>query len=111
MQFDVWTKGLTTLESECLVLGVFDEGELTEEARSIDSAAGGLLTRLVSRGDFPGRSGETLLIAEPAGGKAARVLLTGLGPKKSYGRKAFRKAITAAATALARTRIANAALA
>jgi leucyl aminopeptidase len=111
MQFDVWTKGLPTLETECLVLGVFDEGELTDEARTIDSAAGGALARLVSRGDFPGRSGETLLIADLAGIEATRVLLTGLGARKNYSRKAFRKAVTAAVTALNRTRIASAAFA
>src|SRR5689334_9981186 len=111
MQFDVWTKGLPTLETECLVLGVFDEGELTDEARTIDAAAGGALAKLVSRGDFPGRSGETLLITELGGIKAVRVLLTGLGAKKNYSRKAFRKAVTAAFGALNRTRIADAAFA
>ena len=72
MQFDVWTKGLVTLESECLVLGIFDEGELTEEAASVDSASGGKLGKLVARGDLSGRSGETLLIADLEGIKAAR---------------------------------------
>ena len=40
MQFDVWTKGVVTLETECLVLGIFDEGELSEEATAVDTAAG-----------------------------------------------------------------------
>ncbi len=111
MPFDVWTKGLVSLETDCLVLGIFDEGALTEEAATVDAAAGGKLGKLVRRGDFPGRSGETLLIADLEGIKAARVLLTGLGPKKSYGRRAFRKAVAAAVAALGRTRIASAAFA
>ncbi len=111
MQFDVWTKGLVTLEAECLVVGVFDEGELTEEASTLDAAAGGRLAKLVARGDFPGRSGETLLVPDVEGLKASRVLLTGLGAKKNFSRKTFRKAIASAVAALARTRIASAAFA
>jgi leucyl aminopeptidase len=111
MQFDVWTKGLVTLETECIVLGVFDEAELTDEARTVDAAAGGVLAKLVSRGDFPGRSGETLLLANISGLKSPRVLLTGLGAKKNFSRKSFRKAIAAAVAALARTRIESAAFA
>lgn len=111
MQFDVWTKGLPGLETECLVVGVFDEGELTDEARAIDSAAGGTLAKVVSRGDFPGRAGETLLITDLEGIGAMRVLLVGLGAQKNYSRKAFRKAIGAATAALNRTRIAQVAFA
>jgi leucyl aminopeptidase len=111
MPFDVWTKGVVTLETECLVLGIFDEGELSDEAGTVDAAAGGALAKLVGRGDFPGRSGETLLIGDLDGIKASRVLLVGLGTKKNFSRKTFRKAIGAAVAALARTRIASAAFA
>jgi leucyl aminopeptidase len=111
MQFDVWTKGLATLETECIVLGIFDEGELSDEAGTLDAALDGKLGKLTGRGDFPGRSGETLLLADLEGIKAPRVLLTGLGAKKSFNRKAFRKSIAAAVTALGRTRIASAAFA
>jgi len=111
MQFDVWSKGLATLEADCLVVGVFEEGELTEEAQPLDAATGGRLARLLARGDFPGRSGETLLIPDVEGLKASRLLLTGLGTRKKFGRKAFRKAVSSAVTALNRTRIASVAFA
>jgi leucyl aminopeptidase len=111
MQFDVWTKGLVTLEAECLVVGIFDEGELTDEARAMDTASGGKLAKLISRGDFPGRSGETLLVPDLEGVEASRVLLTGLGARKNFNRKTFRKAISSAVTALARTRVASVAFA
>jgi leucyl aminopeptidase len=111
MQFDVWTKGLVTLETECLIVGIFDEGELSEEAGTVDGAIGGKLGKLIGRGDFPGRTGETLLLTDLEGVKAGRVLLVGLGSRKSFSRKAFRKAIAACVAALARTRIASAAFA
>jgi leucyl aminopeptidase len=108
MQFDVWSKGLAALEAECLVIGVFEDGELAEEAKALDTAAGGRLGKIVSRGDFPGRSGETLLVTDIEGIKATRVLLVGLGQHKNYSRKIFRKALGTAVTALNRTRIASA---
>jgi leucyl aminopeptidase len=111
MQFDVWSKGLASLEAECLVVGIFDEGELTEEARTVDAASGGPLARHVGRGDFPGRSGETLLLTDITGLKASRVLLAGLGAQKTYSRKLFRKALAAAVAAINRTRIASVAFA
>ncbi len=111
MEFGVWTKGLATLAVECLVVGVFEEGELGGEARSVDTASAGRLRKLLERGDFTGRSGETLLIGELPGLAASRVLLTGLGTKKQFQRKSWRKAWTSAAAALTRTRIGSCAVA
>jgi leucyl aminopeptidase len=111
MQFGVWTKGLATLAVDCIVLGIFEDGELSGEAQSIDSAAGGKLKKLLARGDFPGRAGETLLLPDLPGVQASRVLLTGLGAKKTFARKSWRKAWAAAMTAIGRTRIGSVALA
>ncbi|HET9329066.1 MAG TPA: leucyl aminopeptidase [Steroidobacteraceae bacterium] len=111
MEFGVWTKGLATLAVDCLVLGVFEDGELAGEARSVDSASGGHLKKLLGRGDFAGRPGDTLLVGDVPGIAASRVLLTGLGTKKSFQRKSWRKAWAAAAAALARTRIGSCAVA
>jgi leucyl aminopeptidase len=111
MRFEIWSKGMAALEVDCLVVGIFEEGQLSEEARAVDSACGGRLKTLLDRGDFPGRAAETLLLADLPGLGATRVLLTGLGTKKSFGRKAWRKAWAAAVAALSKTRIASVALA
>ncbi len=102
---------MATLGVDCLVVGVFQEGRLSEAAGAVDSACGGRLRKLVGRGDFPGNPAETLLLADLPGIRATRVLLTGLGAKDSFGRKAWRKAWTAAVAALSKTRIASVALA
>ena len=99
MQFEVWAKGLATLSVDCIVLGVFEEGELPEETHGIDSASNGYLKKLLARGDFSGRTGETLLLAEVPGIEASRALLTGLGAKKSFGRRSWRRSLGAAMTA------------
>jgi leucyl aminopeptidase len=111
MEFGVWSKGLATLEVACLVLGVFEEGELGGEGRSVDAACGGRLKKLLERGDFAGRPGDTLLVGDLPGLRATHVLLTGLGGKKQFQRKSWRRAWAAAAAALVRTRIASCAVA
>jgi leucyl aminopeptidase len=111
MEFGVWTKGLAALNVECLVLGVFEGGELSGEARAVDSACGGRLKKLLDRGDFPGRMGDTLLVTDLPGVSASRVLLTGLGTKKQFQRKSWRRACQSALAAISRTRIASCAVA
>ena len=110
MQFDVWSKALPDLSVECIAAGVFEDGKLGTEAAALDKATGGLIKGVVTRGDFSGRPGETLLLSE-AGLKSTRVVLVGLGAERSYSRKAWRRACTAALTAAGRTRIRSVALA
>jgi leucyl aminopeptidase len=111
MEFAVWTKGLAALAVDCLVVGVFEEGELGVEARAVDAACGGRLERLLTRGDFAGRAGDTLLITEVTELPARRVLLVGLGTRAQLARRSWRRALGSAVAALSRTRIASVALA
>jgi leucyl aminopeptidase len=111
MRFETWSKGIATLDVDCLVIGIFEEGELSEEARAVDSASGGRLQKLLSRGDFPGKPAETLLLADLPGLQATRVLLTGLGARKSFNRKGWRKAWAAAVAALSKTGVQSVGLA
>jgi len=109
MQFDVWSKALPDLSVDCIAVGVFEDGKLGTEAAALDRATGGRIKGVIARGDFSGRAGESLLMSE-AGLAATRVLLVGLGAERSYSRKAWRRACTAALTAAARTRIRSVAL-
>ena len=111
MSFDVWTKGLPSLEVDSLVLGVFDDGELADDARSVDAASGGRLKSAVARGDIAGRVGDTLLLLDLPGVKATRVVLAGLGPRKEFSRKSYRRAVDASIATLLRTRVESAAIA
>lgn len=111
MRFEVWTKGLTRLGVECLVAGVFEDGELPESTREIDRASRGRIAALVKRGDISGRAGETLLVTDLAGLRASRVLLVGQGKRTALSRKGWRKALQSAVTALTRTRVSSAAFA
>jgi leucyl aminopeptidase len=115
MRFETWSKAgnksIATLDVDCLIIGVFEDAGLSEEARAVDAASGGRLKKLLGRGDFPGKAFDTLLLADLPGLEATRVLLTGLGAKKSFNRKTWRKAWAAAVAALSKTGIGSVGLA
>ena len=101
MQFDTWTKALAELPIDCVAVGVQDDGELTPEAKTLDLRCREKLSRLMKRGDFTGKAGETWLVTDLEGLRAERVLLVGLGAKAQSSkdeitRKAWRRAVIAA---------------
>src|SRR5208283_139405 len=96
--------------SACAIVGVYENGDLGVAAQLLDAQTGGAIRKLHSAGDFAGKLGETLLLARPVGARAARILLVGLGPRLSFGRKHYRKALQTAAQAVAKTGAADAAL-
>ena len=109
MQFQVIKAGSARQRTACAIVGIHEKATMSEAARRVDRASGGAISRLLRRGDFSGRSPEVFPIAALRRGPAERILLVGLGPKSSYGRKPYRRAVFAATQWLARTGIANAA--
>src|SRR4029077_18082599 len=93
--------------TNCLVVGVYEPRELGGEGAAIDRATGGRLAALLRRCDFAGRAGESLLLTELPRLRGSRVLLVGLGARAQYNRRAWKRALSAAVAALARTRIAS----
>jgi leucyl aminopeptidase len=89
--------------SGCAVVGVYENGDLGLAASRIDAQIGGIIGRLMASADFSGKLGDTLLLPHPAGAAAERVLLTGLGPQASFGRKQYRKALQSSAQAILKT--------
>ncbi|HKE44453.1 MAG TPA: leucyl aminopeptidase [Steroidobacteraceae bacterium] len=108
MQFNAVTGSAAPKRSDCAVLGVYEAHELAAATRTFDGRHGRRIAALLRRGDFAGRLGDTLLVSDSAHGPNARVLLVGLGPRKSYNRKAYRRALLASLHALTRTGAAHA---
>ncbi|WP_436108608.1 leucyl aminopeptidase [Massilia sp. LjRoot122] len=75
----------------CIAVGIHEGGVLTQEARSLD--AEGAITLAVESGDISGKTGSTLMLRQPPGVSAQRVLLVGLGKSGSLGEKAFRSGV------------------
>jgi leucyl aminopeptidase len=115
MQFETWTKGIADLSVDCVAVGVHDDGELSADAKVLDLRCREKISRLLKRGDFSAKPGETWLLSELDGIRAERVLLVGLGARSKDGveltRKAWRRTISSAIAAATRTRVATLALA
>jgi len=108
MQFHATGAGAARQRTACAIVGVHENRAMSGSARELDRASGGAIARLLRRGDFSGKSGEKLPIVTASRGPAARLLLVGLGPQGSYGRKSYRRAIFAATQWLAKSGAENA---
>jgi leucyl aminopeptidase len=102
MRFYAVSGSAARQRTDCAIVGLYESGLLSAAAAQIDAALGGRIARVVKRRDARGKLGEcTLLDADHA--PCERVLLVGLGKKEGYGRKQYKKAMLAAAGAVAKT--------
>jgi leucyl aminopeptidase len=89
----------TTIKTEALILGIFEgEAKLPDEVAAFDQASGGVVSEMITGGDFKGSSGQILCV--PSGGKvaASRIVLAGLGKREDYSLEKARQAIGKAST-------------
>ena len=69
------------------VVGAVEGGILLPSAVRLDKASGGILTRALKFSRFTGKTGQMLEVLAPAGVKASRLLLVGLGKAASLDEK------------------------
>jgi leucyl aminopeptidase len=100
VQFSIRTQAPEKVQSACLVLAVYEGKILSRTAQAADKAAGGALKHALAQGDLAAKAGSTLLLHNPRGLAAARVLLVSLGARADYGVGPFREAVRGAASAL-----------
>ena len=97
MQITLVTQPFAAIETDALVSYVFEETDLVQgRIAEIDQAAGGLLRKLAKSGELTGKMLEFTLVHAPAGLKAARLLLVGVGKREQYSIAALRKVAGAA---------------
>ncbi|MBW5800849.1 leucyl aminopeptidase [Halomonas elongata] len=101
MEFPVQTANPAKIETACLVVPVFKDGDLLPVAAKLDDASERLIGQLIERGDFDARLGNVQLIPFAPGLNADRLMLVGLGSREKCQEGAFRKAVDAAFGALA----------
>jgi leucyl aminopeptidase len=96
MEFFTRSGAASRIRSDCVIIGLFDGGDLSPAADDVNRASDGLLTTLKRRGDLPVKPGQSLVISEPAGVAAKRLLLVGRGDQKRFGLVEFRSALALA---------------
>jgi leucyl aminopeptidase len=67
-----------------LVVGVGEGRTLGASAAKLDAATSGALVRAMGRSRFDGKPGQALSLLAPAGVKAGRIVLVGLGEAKEF---------------------------
>ena len=108
MDYSLESSPLDKLQSDCLLVGIYENQQLSPSASQLDSQCDGLLVKLIARGDIKGKTGDTLLINNLPLEQIQRVVLVGFGERGKLTRKQFRKAITAAAKTLKDSKVKSA---
>lgn len=97
MDYSIESLSLDKLQSDCLLVGIYENQQLSTAATMLDSLCGELLSKLIARGDIKGKNAETLLINNVPYASIERIVLVGFGERGKVTRKLYRKALTAAA--------------
>ncbi len=105
MDYSIESLSLDQLETDCIIVGVYKNQQLSPSAEVVDDKAHQLIHNLIERGDIKGKNSETLLISVVPDSCIQRVLLVGLGDKEKFNLKLYRKALLAAVKAIKNTQI------
>ncbi|MGQ7845026.1 leucyl aminopeptidase [Granulosicoccus sp. 3-233] len=103
MQINVANRLPRTTDNACQLLFLFADGRLKGAARKIDKESDGQLKALYANGDFKGEKAETLLLHAMPGTTASRILLVGLGERKTFSANVWRASSKAASKAVLAT--------
>ena len=105
MDYSLDTAPLDTLSCDCLILGVYQDQQLSASAKTLNESTQELLKKILERGDIAGKNGETVLINAVPSNTIARILLVGLGENQPLTTKNYRKAILASINSLKKSSI------
>jgi len=93
MKFRMAVQDITEYRGDVLIVNLFEGVEKPSGATgAVDKALGGAVSKLIARGEFKGKRGETAVL--PGAGKvgAERVVVVGLGKKEKFERDIIRLA-------------------
>lgn len=79
MKYGTRTGNAAKARTQCAVVGIYDNGQLTESAKQIDKAAKGYLKKIIKRGDIKGKAKQIQVLHDVPNVAATRVMLVGLG--------------------------------
>ncbi len=105
MEYALETAALNTLHTDCLIIGVYKDQQLTPSAASLNESSLSIIHKVLARGDNKGDLGCTLFINALPDSTIERILIVGLGDAKVLTGKNFRKALQAVFICLKKTQI------
>jgi len=84
MKFTLNNNKITKVETDCIVIGIFEDSQLEGSAAVIDQASGGALQRLIESGDIDASWRHTTMLHGLDGVAAPRILVMGYGEPEKY---------------------------
>lgn len=111
MDFEIITGEPAAITTDCLVVGVDAEGQLTPSAAALDKVSSGYIKALIDGGDLSGKVGELQMLHGIEGTSAKRVLIVGIGKSTERQDRHQRKIVMAIAKAVGKLDIDNAVIA
>ncbi|MEE2524781.1 leucyl aminopeptidase [Hyphobacterium sp. HN65] len=72
-------------KSGSIAVAAFEKAALSDAAKAADKASGGAISRAIKGSRFKGGAGETLVLSAPSGIDGDRVVVFGVGKKKTDG--------------------------
>jgi len=100
MKFSIKSEKPAAVRTGCVILGVFEHRKLSPAAIEFDKSTGGLLKKLLLKGDMDGKCEQTLMLHHPAGANCERVLLAGCGKPEEFNSSAFSKVVAGVSCAI-----------
>lgn len=102
MNFAAKSTSIQQVKSDCLVVGVYSNGQLSSNAEALDQNSALSIKALFTNKEMNGSSGQTLVLHQPSE-HIKKAILLGLGDKEDLSPESFRRAINACATLLAKS--------
>lgn len=97
MEFKVHaTKSLENIKTQALIVGIYQDEQMSSAAETIDKATKNAISPLLKR-EFKAKLGSHLVLRNVKGVDAERIVLLGLGKKEDYKAKSILKAHEAVA--------------
>jgi len=100
MEYTLTQEAPEKFATECLIVGVHENGALSGAALALDRVLNGEITAIVQRGDIEGKPGQTLPLLRMIA-QAQRVILVGMGVQGECKPAQFREAVERATQAAA----------
>ncbi len=93
--------------TQCIVVGVYEDNQLSPTAKLLDKASKGHIRKVLRRSDIQGKPSQTLLLHDVPNVNSPRVLLVGLGNAETIDAHRFASVTMAAITRIKKTSAKN----
>jgi leucyl aminopeptidase len=104
MEYFTTTSKASRRAVDCVIVGVYARNRLSVGAEDVDAASKGEIKKRIKSGDISTSIGRCTILTNVPGVKADRVAVVGLGKSGKLTATGFKKAVTAAAQAISRTK-------